>query len=133
MLLLTKNNIRKGTLFYVFVSCKMHIIININLVISIQIKLQMYFAVVFYASRFCTESSARDNKLSRSGESRSCTPWPHLQRISSYLAARCVRTAIYAPRRVQNPFSRYGGVCTSCSLLGRGTFRYVPSVWRASS
>lgn len=46
---------------------------------------------------------------------RSCTPWPHLQRINSYLGVWCVRTAIYAPRSVQNPFSRYGGVCTRSS------------------
>lgn len=70
----------------------------------------------FRAFREIVKIQPRANELSL-GESRSYTPWPHLQRISSYSHAR---VAVY--RKCFLP-ALHGACYTSCSLLReRGTF-----------
>ncbi|TGZ52937.1 hypothetical protein DBV15_00551 [Temnothorax longispinosus] len=58
------------------------------------------------------------NELSRSGESRSYTPWPHLQRISSYSRDAEGRDT-HGDVRTYKMLSPDMATCTSCSLLGK--------------
>jgi hypothetical protein len=84
-----------------------------------------------------TKIQRQGNELSR--ESRSCTSWPHLQRISSYSPAmrgsryarrtsyrkcflpiwRCTSRARSSEEELSDTFHRYGTVCHYASISSR--------------